>query len=178
LYEEELALLEKLYDLKYKIIDTYYVKVKPYLKDIVEELFVAKQEASRNGNAALKTYAKLNLNNMYGKLGQSRYKSQTFIGKREDIDLTKYRILSEKLEKCVVNGESAFNIAEIKEDTCIEKPVHVAAYITSQARISLVKQYLEIRKNGNVFLYADTDSIAYIEKNPQTFSNIGDNLGD
>jgi hypothetical protein len=176
LSDVDLSTIKKLYKLKYEIIKTTYFKKEKFLKEKVEELFIAKKEAAKNGDKSKKQVAKLVLNNLYGKLGQHYYKTQSFYSKELDSD--EYMIVNEKTKLSCVNESVAYNVTrriDLVNDKC--QPVNIAGYITSLARENLVNKIIEIIKNKNDFLYCDTDSVIYVEKNKQDFNDIGDELG-
>lgn len=171
--KEELELWEKIYDIKYKILNKWHFETIPYLKEEVEKLFLDKQEASRKKQKTTKLICKLKINSLYGKLCQKPNRAQDFYGELKDIDTTKFKVLGKKHLDI-----EAYNVEQIKEDKAIAKPVFVGAYITALARVSLISKYKYIVDNGGTFLYSDTDSICYKDARKEIkFNDIGDNLG-
>ncbi len=170
--DKELNLIEQLYNIEYKILNTYYFELDNFLQEEVSKMFIEKQNASRHDNETAKMIAKLKLNNLYGKLGQKPIRALNFYGKKEDVP-DNYKILGKK--NC---DEEAYNVVLNKSLDEKARPVHLAGYITMLARVNLLTKYKYIVDNGGKFLYCDTDSICYVDSKKEIkFDDIGDNLG-
>lgn len=169
----ELEMLEKIYNIKYKVLKRHYFKTDAYLKPIIETLFKFKKEAKEKGDEVNTLLSKLRLNNLYGKTGQKPIRQQDYYGDKESINTDRYRIVGEK--NTLIKG---YNIEQIKEDDEKANPIFLASYITALARCSLINKYLYITNHGGTFLYCDTDSICYIDsRKPIKFNDIGNELG-
>lgn len=166
--EKELEIWKKLYDIKYKIIDTFYFETDNYLKDIINNLSKEKTKSSIENNESKYLFNKLILNNLFGKIGQSPIRSMTFYGDKKDIDLNKFSI------KCEKNGMYAgFEVIPVKKEADKAYPVFLSAFITSSARVELLNQYIKLKEQGAIFLYCDTDSLIYCDtKKGVSFDNI------
>lgn len=168
----ELKMIESLYDIEYKIVNSYYFQTKDYLKENIAKMFQEKKLAKESGDKARTLLAKLKINNIYGKLCQNPFRPQVFYGEQKDIP-EDYKILNKK------NGElEAYNVVLNKSEDKKAKPIFIGAYITSLSRVSLLDKIKYIIDNGGIFLYCDTDSVAYVdnEKNPIPFNDIGNDL--
>lgn len=168
--DKELDMWNKLYNMKYKILETYYFESDTYLKDTIHLLYKDKTEAKKLHNDSKYLFSKLVLNNLYGKTGQAPIRSQTFYGDSKDIPNDRFHIKCEK--KGIYGG---YELIPLKEETDKAQPIFLAAYITSLARVSLLTQYLVLKKQGGIFLYCDTDSIIYIDSAKGVkFNNLDD----
>lgn len=139
-WREELLMLEKYYDLDYKIeeiieFDGYFCKgAKRYVDNYYE--------IKKNSKGTIRNGAKLFLNSAYGKLAQRI--------ERQQCD---YK-LSEEGYIHLVKGE-----VEIDEKSLMS--VLVGSRITALSRVSLMDYILKICKNNprKYFVYCDTDSV-------------------
>lgn len=141
--------------------------------DFIFSKFVSFYEEIKNtSDGAKKVFAKLMQNSLYGKFGMKRVRKTLL-----DIDelpkceerLDKYGYRFVVLENPLIDGEE-FIEAEIASKAPYIQP-HIAAYVTSLARIVLYKGLIEQFNKGDV-VYCDTDSIAC--KAPMEDENISD----
>lgn len=122
----------------------------PIFRNFVETFYKLKQEASESGNEALRTLAKLLLNVAYGYTGMNREKTQLKpFDKWEDYSPEEIHYMDEQLGFIEVD-------AKVKSEYI---QVQVASYVTSYARIELLKGLREVIKEGGHCYYCDTDSI-------------------
>ena len=127
-----------------------------------------------------KAIPKLCMNSCYGKLGQSCNMPQALVTKSrsEAWDLIcdpDKEILTEER----VNDHYIYTFKYI--DDIISYPgntsVVVAAFITANARILLIKEASHLHESGQHVLYCDTDSLVYVEKPNSYQPDIGPFLG-
>ena len=112
-----------LFDECHGIFDTY-----------IDAWYAIKEQAGRDGNAVLRMIAKLYLNNLYGKMGQS----------------------AEQIESIPYHEGGVLHFLDEEADPGVGGYIPIGAYITAYARAVTVKAAQE---NYDTFLYADTDSI-------------------
>lgn len=126
----------------------HYDNSYPVFRNFIECFYKIKEQASIDGNESLRTFSKLIQNVGYGYTGMSRDKTQL----RSIKDIDKYRdelvYINEKLGYIEVP-------ADIKSEYI---QVQIAAYVTSRARIALLKALRYCADHGTVY-YCDTDSI-------------------
>lgn len=172
LWDDELKFLNKIYNIDYEIVETTYYKVAPYLKEIVEELYINKRDAT---SKIERNYWKLIVNNLYGKLGMKPFRDMDFYGEKWRVN-NKYIIKGEKLKELTINHYPALLLTENKKLDDDAKQVFIASYVTSRARVCLNTEIKRQIDKGNTFLYCDTDSVFYVENVPDEY-NIGEELG-
>jgi len=134
----------------------FFDKVDYIFKDFVSHFEYIKN----NSDGAKKTFAKLMQNSLYGKFGMKRIRKTLL--EMDELDKCKERLASHGyrymvLENPLIEGDE-FIEAEIASKAPYIQP-HIAAYVTSLARIVLYKGLLEQQEKG-VVVYCDTDSIA------------------
>jgi hypothetical protein len=170
--------MQEIYDIKYTVVMEHHFRSAEYLKDVVTHIFKEKSDAKASGDKITEFMSKLKINNLYGKLGQNYNKSQVFYGDYKDIPRD-YVIDGKVREVSAIFNQSGFNVFKKVEPTDKVQPVHIASFITSMSRVSLISKYLEIQKLGGKFLYCDTDSIVYygVDDNSK-ITKIGTQLGD
>lgn len=144
IWGEELAELEKWYDLSYQIDFVCYYTAKECkgAKKFVDTFYDIKS----NSKGAVKNTAKLELNSSYGKLAQ--------------------RIEKQKIEYRLT--EAGYVHAErlgIEIDTKSMLSVLVGSRITALARVDLMQKIREVCKENvkEKFVYCDTDSVHALE---------------
>lgn len=124
--------------------DTTY----PVFKNFVHCFYELKEQASKDKNEALRTFAKLILNVGYGYTGMRR-DDKTKLDSYENIE--KY----DKISFC--DAETGY--IEVPTDITSEYiQVQVASYVTSRARLVLLDALRHASEKGTVY-YCDTDSI-------------------
>lgn len=135
-----------------KVIEYYavchYKNTYPVFKNFIETFYGMKEQASIEHNDSLRSFAKLIMNVGYGYTGMSRDKTQL----KDISELPKY--IS---EVTYINEEMGYIEvpADIRADYI---QVSVASYVTSRARLVLLKALRMANEVGNVY-YCDTDSI-------------------
>ena len=131
----ELKFAEKYFNAKIEefIECIYYYENKRYFDEYINFF----GEMKRNSKGAQKAFAKLCLNSLYGKTAQKHH------------EITKF----------LQNGE----IEEVKNE---RKSIYakganpiIACFVTSYARVNLLKGMLDVENAGGNVLYCDTDSI-------------------
>ena len=148
---EELEYAEK--DCGVEILDVYagchFGNTYPVFKRFVSEFYQLKEKGSQEKNEALRTLAKLILNVGYGYTGMRR-DDKTSLDTIENID---------KHENvCFMDSEVGF-IEYPQEIKAEYIQVQIASYVTSRARLVLLKGLKDIEKRGGNVYYCDTDSI-------------------
>nr|CAD2199396.1 unnamed protein product [Meloidogyne enterolobii] len=78
--------------------------------------------------------------------------------------------VSEFMDRCVVRKKE---FAKPPDTNCL----HVAAFVTSYARLHLYKYMEEVRRINGQLLYCDTDSIFYVTKRGGNYVDEGEALG-
>jgi len=144
-------------------------KCKPFT-NFVNKFYKLRKE---NKGTAKGTVGKLILNSLYGKFGMKEEREE-YINK-EEFELAKGLFESEeKIEikrKLKILGKTFYVIEEnFWRDYIL---VHIAAYISSYARLELLKKVKELRDKGYTVYYCDTDSI-FTDCPPQSFGNVDD----
>ena len=126
----------------------HFAQTFPVFRNFVRFFYKMKDEGKRSGNAALTQLAKLLLNTAYGWTALRRDKAA--------LDDLKHL---EKRKESLLNLDEELGFVEylshIKSDTI---QVQVAAYVTSYARLVLLKALHQMNEVGEVY-YCDTDSI-------------------
>jgi DNA polymerase elongation subunit (family B) len=110
-----------------------------------------------------KTFGKLMINSLYGRLGMREANTDSIIIKKEEYDIyyKKYKII----DFVEINDFLLIKIEisqEYKKNNKIPKTknnISLASAITSKARIKLYNAQQSVIKNGGRVLYSDTDSI-------------------
>ena len=134
-------------------------------------------------NPGMRTIAKLMLNTLWGKFGEAPNKPQTKICRSAEEILT---IMEDKNIEVLGEFEVGQDCLQIsykqkdsKDANNIDKSVALAAFVTSHARLKLLKamQKIEEKEEGRV-LYYDTDSIMYVEKSGEDLYPTGNTLGE
>ncbi len=134
----------------------FFDKVDYIFKDFVSFY----EEIKNTSDGAKKVFAKLMQNSLYGKFGMRRVRKTLLdIDQLEKCEerYNKYGYRYMVLENPLIEGDE-FIEAEIASKAPYIQP-HIAAYVTSLARIVLYKGLIEQHENGMV-AYCDTDSIA------------------
>lgn len=120
----------------------------PIFKRFVEEFYKLKEKGTVEKNEPLRTLAKLILNVGYGYTGMRRDKT----GLDSFDNMSKY-------EK-VLYADKETGFIEVPIEVKSEYiQVQVASYVTSRARLVLLKAMREVIKDGGNVYYCDTDSI-------------------
>ena len=126
--------------------------------------YVAKfEELKTHSTGALREFAKMMLNTLYGKFGMKRERS-TFIDIADltEEELEELPILRHRYNKHLTDIE--FAETTVTSKAAYIQP-HIAAYVTSYARLILLDGLLAQDAKGTV-AYCDTDSIAATVKMP------------
>ena len=121
----------------------------PVFKNFIDTFYAMKEQASKDKNEALRGFAKLIQNVGYGYTGMRR-DDKTTLAPIEDIE--KYddiRYADEELGFIEIPTE--INAEYIQ--------VQVASYVTSRARLVLLKGLRDVISRGGHVYYCDTDSI-------------------
>lgn len=171
---QEFEFYQKIYNIKINSIQYKYARCFTFLKPFIEEYYKLKEQADKNGQAALKTTYKLLLNSLYGSFAKKAiYPSIVWVDK----------IMYEKLK----NGDVEYLLDEknkkwfaktFKEEVinknlyCIDmekeiKPrkfpnMLIGATITAYSRLKLLNAIYDVGVDN--FAYCDTDSIFIIGK--------------
>lgn len=145
-----------------KIIKIHYsIEFENY--DYIFEDFIEYFNKIRNKGSDYKTFAKLIINSLYGRLGMREVSSHSFFINKKDFDYysRKYKILDFieineylliKIEICE-KFKKEFKISKTKNN------INIASSITSKARIKLYKAQQSVIEFKGRILYSDTDSV-------------------
>ena len=136
-----------------KILEYYgavhFTQTFPVFERFVNTFYQLKEEGSRTKNEPLRTLAKLILNVGYGYTGMRR-------DDKTSLDL----ISNAHKHKEIVFANEELGFIEIPTEIKAEYiQVQVAAYVTSRARLVLLKALKDIIDRGGNVYYCDTDSI-------------------
>lgn len=149
-------------------IEHYNVKVIEYLemihftttfkifKNLIETLSKIKEQAKNDNNLALYTLSKLLMNTAYGWTALIRERSAL-----APIDKM------EKFKDKIISIDEELGYIEV-ENTVISETVQVqvASYVTSYARLQLLKAFEKLEEQNAEIYYCDTDSIVSDKKLP------------
>jgi len=145
-----------------KIKKIYYsIEYENY--DFIFDDFIEYFDKIRNKGNDYKTFAKLMVNSLYGRLGMQEINTHSFFIKKEEIDWynKKYKVL----DYIEVNNFILLKVEidqQFKKENNIKKTknnINIASAITSKARIKLYKAQQNVIINNGRVLYSDTDSI-------------------
>lgn len=156
----------------YKVLETYevwdYDKSDNLFKDYVKMFYEMKQKATIEKNPCRRVIAKILLNSLWGKFGESEkyddtktvYDNVELLKLINDTTFEDFDVVFIN-EKCVVMSykRKAENL-QAKKSVSIE----IASYTTALARVKLYRSMDTIINNGNKILYCDTDSILFVKK--------------
>ena len=159
--------LQKAVELGYEIMEVYeqhhFSKTSNQLfHNYIETFFKMKNKAAQDGNAGLKSVAKLCLNSFYGKFGFNIEKQHKTKIVRDAQEM--WNIMNSRYTRCstaVINEAvaiSSFNPYDQYTEYA-KANVYIAAYVTAYARLKLY-EVLEILQEK--VLYFDTDSCIYV----------------
>jgi len=131
--------------------------------DYVFSDFIDYFENIRNKGNDYKTFAKLMVNSLYGRIGMQEVNTHSFFIKKEEFNYynKKYKIL----DYIELNGYIMIKVEidqKFKKENDIKKTknnISIASAITSKARIKLYKAQQNCIANGGRILYSDTDSL-------------------
>lgn len=150
-------------------IENYNVEVIEYLeqihfcttfkifKNLIETLSKIKEQAKNDGNKALYTLSKLLMNTAYGWTALIRERSSL-------APIEKF----EKYKDKIISIDEELGYIEIENVVISETvQVQVASYVTSYARLELLKAFEELKKQNATIYYCDTDSIVSNKKLPE-----------
>lgn len=126
----------------------HYNNTYPVFRNFIQCFYQLKEQATIDKNESLRSFAKLIMNVGYGYTGMSRDKTQL----KDISELPRY-------QGEVLNINEDMGFIEIPSDIKSEYiQVQVASYVTSYARLVLLKALRKANENGEVY-YCDTDSI-------------------
>lgn len=142
-WENELKIWEKFYDMKYIVLDRLYFHTKFVFKEFIEKIKTMKIEAP---NEVERFIAKILQNSLYGKFGENYIK------------LSKILVydISHNLRGKRYGEKQDWVEQQISTEEEYKSYIPMASYITALARCKLMKAIYENKEN---FLYCDTDSL-------------------
>jgi hypothetical protein len=110
-----------------------------------------------------KTFGKLMINSLYGRLGMREINTDSIIIKKEEYDIynKKFKILdfTEINDFLLIKIEVSDKYKKEKKIKRTKNNITIASAITSKARIKLYNAQQDVIKNKGRILYSDTDSI-------------------
>lgn len=143
--------------LEYEIC-LHFNKMFPVFKNFIDTIYEIKEQASIEENIALRTFAKLIMNCGYGYTGMRR---DDKIGIDDIKNKYKYPVIT--------NENEDMGYIEYPSEISSEYiQVQIAAYVTSFARIALLKA-LKYADEKGILYYCDTDSVACSKPLPPEF---------
>lgn len=136
-----------------KILEYYgachFNTVYPVFDNFISDFYEMKERATKEKNEPLRTFSKLIQNVGYGYCGMRR-DDKTSLAPYEEL---------ETLEN-VIYADSEMGFCEYETEIKAEYiQVQVASYVTSRARLVLLKALRHVLNNGGQVFYCDTDSI-------------------
>lgn len=137
-----------------KILEIYKLLIFPAESYLFDDFVAEQREIKNNSQGAKRMFSKLIQNSLYGKFGMSR--------KREAFDLHTPKKEAELKKKgklyAVVKGLNGTQIISwLTSVTAHYIKPHISAFITSYARVELLKKMLSLPPEA--LYYCDTDSI-------------------
>lgn len=147
---EELEYAEK--ECNVKILEyhaaCHFEKTYPVFRDFISTFYRMKEDATKDGNVALRTLAKLIMNVGYGYTGMTRDKTTL-----DDYDnINNY--------DNIIFADAELGYIEVPADVKSEYiQVQIASYVTSRARLVLLKALKDVERRGGIVYYCDTDSV-------------------
>lgn len=158
LFSEEIKYGHELGIYKYKFLRGYVFDKEPIMAECSKELFLKKQEATREGLKAKAKAAKVTVNSSYGFWGLRRTnRTQVKLHRPES---EKWRKILEADRLQSIGWFPKYIVTRSTEDIETEyMQVAVAAAVTSWARMLLYRLLSGIRRRGHKLLYCDTDSV-------------------
>lgn len=183
LWEFELDFVYKFYKIfEFEIINIYIIKTKKFVDKFIDFWYSKKQKTSAKKTVEEKMeniFAKLVLNSLYGKFGESILKSQKIYSKT---NLLNYNIIEKNSKEYEIIRENKnllyknfrlFELKELEPRTKKFKNIAIASFVTAKIRTILYSKILKDPKN---FVYCDTDSI-FFENTKLDFKELGVELG-
>ena len=153
-----------------KILEIRHISIyqmKPLFTEFIEFFTRQKINADKTGDQTGRAFSKLIMNSLYGKFGAR--KRRTVFRKRKRTDHTVINVINPpgffqstglKPEdiptSTYVLGDTTMEVF-ITNDNCDDSFVAVASFITSHARMDLIKMIMKAKRH-NVY-YCDTDSL-------------------
>lgn len=126
----------------------HFEQTYPVFKNFIGTFYHLKEEATEHGNIALRTLAKLLMNVGYGYTGMTRDKTTLDDFK----NISKY--------DHIIFADADMGFIEVPADVKAEYiQVQVASYVTSRARLVLLKALKGVERCGGEVYYCDTDSV-------------------
>ena len=149
--------------LEYKEL-IHFKKTYKVFHNFIKTFSELKSYAKENGLKALEKFAKLIMNTSYGYLMLNRDDKDCFVEFNEK-NLEKYK----ENERILVENEE-LGYLRVKSIVIAESiQPQVGAYVTSYARLVLLKMLKEIEQNNGENYYCDTDSIVSSIKFPSNY---------
>lgn len=121
----------------------------PVFHNFIERLYTLKEDASIKKNYALRTFAKLLMNVGYGYTGMRRDDKTSLIPYEERQLYDNIIYSNEELGYCEIPTEIEAEYIQVQ----------IASYVTSRARLVLLKALRSAEATGANIYYCDTDSI-------------------
>jgi len=172
--------------LDYKVIEikdihwvTWGDKMESPFKSYVDAAFDMKHQAEIDGDELERDKAKRFSNSLYGKFGQRIKDEQYYCENIENHldDIFKYQ-KEGRLVKIITFGfhrkDCRIVIKKLEAENVSNSIPSFASYITSAARIHLLKQLIEFYDTKQIPVYCDTDSIFYEGDNTLHSTDLGE----
>lgn len=177
LFDFELETYAKFYNLKYTILQTWYVKTSNFLNEYMNTLFEYKTKYKQAKEQGMLLVIKILLNSAYGSLClQDKYDNYFYLTQKNYSPyITKYRTIEIKKgfkkkipdETFLFRGKSeTYNISQfqcLRYQSLSDKPNHsnklAAAWVTASQRCKLLNTIHKLSSPNKQWIYADTDSL-------------------
>lgn len=187
LYEEEMQLIEQLFEYEDKtIIDSFYFPLKSYLTEFIQYGFKMKELHKKNGNLAASHTFKILLNSAYGihakrsdfKLVKG-WKGEEWQDKKKSYKLSNIDLNDESRHSYIPNNKLfAYDFTEfINLSLFYSTHKGIANYITAKTRCRILQGIITFKPEN--FLYCDTDSLFIMNvSKEEILKHCGSELGD
>lgn len=179
IYENELEAFKRLYKIKYKVLEQYYMSLAPYFKEFPETFYTLKRKYKDEGKPAFTKMVKILLNSAFGALckkmeydnymyeegsvpeklviNESEYEKQS---ENHAYDIGKYKCGAyKKVNYPYININARF----------------VGAWISSQNRVRLMNTIMSIAPKK--WVYCDTDSLIFDSLDAEEYAKVEKKLG-
>ena len=151
-----------------------------YIAEFLDKTGIQLEYEKIKKNDALRSFMKLQLNALWGKLGERMKKRITkFMNDPAEF----FKVINDdgnKVKEVIVMNEEVVMVHYVRKDDFVvehdSRSVPVAAWTTSLARVTLYRACDRLKPTQ--LLYTDTDSIIYSQKPGEPVLELGEGLGD
>lgn len=149
----------------------------PIFEGYIDYFYDMKLEATKNNNQISREIAKLFLNSLYGKFGQSHKDMKKVCEVKDHPNRIETQIDADTGKNHIVHFINGVMYKEGDKQEAYNSFPAIAAHVTSNARVKLW-EYINLAGKENVF-YSDTDSLLVNEKGKRNLETVvnNENLG-